>query len=488
MIIINCNKGRLGNSIFRLMANIVFLIVYDMDGQIIYHNSSFEKIITDNYFNQWSANIINGKIDSIDKNSKLMFDGYYQHDKIYSLFRSQIIEYIKTHPNLLLLTHFSDKYKAHDLIHTTTNKNYDIVVHVRLEDFLEINQVLNPLTICKILDEIVNDNNNICFVLNKPVKEIELNYIEFFRNKYNIIVESNDPITDFHIMKNAKILVCSYSTLSWCAAFFSDIVKQVYLPNYNISLHQTFKTLDHVNVTLFDCNFCTYEKLNSIINSTLNHTKSYSLTDCLGKPIDLKLDELFNKKTNGFYIELGAFDGLTQSNTAFFEFYRNWRGILIEPSLGSFTSCLTNRPKSYTVNACCVSNDYTEDNISGDFNNITMASVNGLRLKNTSNLVQVKAMTLEKILDDYFSKNGEKEIDFVSIDTEGYELEVIKGLNLNKYKPTYLLIEIYANQFNNICEFLNNCNYKLHSNLTNYNKNNNPIWDGTHNDYLFIKK
>jgi len=60
--------------------------------------------------------------------------------------------------------------------------------------------------------------------------------------------------------------------------------------------------------------------------------KSYSLTDSKGIPLDIKLDKLFNGKTNGVYIELGAFDGITQSNTAYFEFYKEWSGLLIEPS------------------------------------------------------------------------------------------------------------------------------------------------------------
>jgi len=214
---------------------------------------------------------------------------------------------------------------------------------------------------------------------------------------------------------------------------------------------------------------------------------SYSLQDCFGKPIDLKLDELFNKKTHGFFIELGAFDGLSQSNTAFFEFYRNWEGILIEPSIASYELCKKNRPKSVSINGCCVSNEFKESRIFGDFHGITMASVEGIRLNaSKNNLVETKAITLEKILDDYFEIHEKRDIDFVSIDTEGYELNVLEGLNLNKYKPKYILIEIYQNYYHKINKLLNDHNYVLHSNFTNYNIINNPSWDGTHNDYLFI--
>ena len=210
---------------------------------------------------------------------------------------------------------------------------------------------------------------------------------------------------------------------------------------------------------------------------------TYSLCDSTNISLDLKLDLLFNKKENGFYIELGAFDGINQSNTAFFEFTRKWKGLLIEPSPNSFELCIKNRPNSIVCNCCCVSNEYKEEFIKGDFNGITMASVNGKRL-NSNDLITVKALTLEKILDQNIDKNTF--IDFISIDTEGYELEVIKGLNLDKYRPKYLLIEIYTIDYDNIYNYLISKNYKLHSNFTNYNKITNPIWDGTHNDYLFV--
>ena len=135
----------------------------------------------------------------------------------------------------------------------------------------------------------------------------------------------------------------------------------------------------------------------------------YSLNDSKDNPLDKKLDILFNHKTNGFYIELGAFDGITQSNSYFFELNRNWSGLLIEPSKNSYELCCKNRPNSIVVNGCCVSNDYTKDTILGDFNSTLMSSVNGNRLK-SKNLIEVKAMTLEKILDD---NHINVEIDFL---------------------------------------------------------------------------
>jgi len=207
----------------------------------------------------------------------------------------------------------------------------------------------------------------------------------------------------------------------------------------------------------------------------------YSHVDCKGVPLQTKLNDIM-KINNGVFIEVGANDGLFQSNTAFFEKELNWNGILIEPSLKGYLLCKQNRPKSLCFNYACVSNDYNKTYVLGDFeNNNPMASVNGVRLKNDI-LVKVNAITLEKILDDYEYKH----IDFLSLDTEGYEFEILKGLNLNKYRPKYMLIEIYTNDYDNLVNYLNSNGYKLHSNFTNYNKIDNPHWDGSHNDFLFI--
>jgi len=209
--------------------------------------------------------------------------------------------------------------------------------------------------------------------------------------------------------------------------------------------------------------------------------KTYSLPDNKKIPIDWKLNEIFQKE-NGFYIELGANDGITFSNTAFFEYEKGWKGILIEPSFIKYQECLKNRPENIVLNYACVSNDYEKEFISGDFNSGSMmSSINGDRLGD-KNLVDVKAMTLEKILDEH---HKDKEIDFLSLDTEGYELNILKGLNLSKYRPKNMLIEVYNWDFENIVKYLEENNYKLHSNISNLNPIDNPEWDGTHNDYLF---
>jgi hypothetical protein len=274
MKIVNCDSGRLGNSIFRMFANIVFLIVYDINGTIIYDKSILKDdnkylIISDKYFLDWSNKILNGIVPPIDKSQIIYFDGYYQHDNIYSLYRQQIIDYIKNHPELLLITDRNDKYNAIDLVQTKINKSYSFVVHLRLEDFLITGGVISPISLSNVIDLVIDKhhldkNQPICFVVNIPRHKLEMKYIDFFKNKYNIIVESNDPITDFHIMKNSNLLVCSFSTLSWCAAFLSDTAKYIYIPDYKNSVNQTFKNVP--NSSLYQIDFCNNKTLQTILN------------------------------------------------------------------------------------------------------------------------------------------------------------------------------------------------------------------------------
>jgi hypothetical protein len=144
---------------------------------------------------------------------------------------------------------------------------------LRLEDFIEISHVINPISIKKIIDSLVLEypNETICFVLNTPKTEIERKYINYLtENLNNYKIESNDVMTDFTIMRNAKTLVCSCSTLSWAASFLSNVLEKIYMPNYNNPdrIHETFK-YPISNTVLYDFEKCSKENLLEILNNNL---------------------------------------------------------------------------------------------------------------------------------------------------------------------------------------------------------------------------
>lgn len=270
MILYNHNKGRLGNSLFRLFANIVFAHVYKTNAQINNFIGPANFCISDDDFIIWMNNVLNNNvINNVNINSSFLFDGFYQHDKIYVKYKNEIINFITNNPNLIIKTDREDSYKVIDFINYSIPQKYNVVVHLRLEDFILISQVINPNCIKNIIDELILDypNEKICFVLNKPKTELEIKYIQFFTNKYsNIVIESNDVVTDYTIMKNAKVLVCSCSTLSWAASLLSNTLEKVYIPNYNQvnGSHQTFKKPIE-NTILYEIQTCNINELDIIL-------------------------------------------------------------------------------------------------------------------------------------------------------------------------------------------------------------------------------
>jgi FkbM family methyltransferase len=199
-----------------------------------------------------------------------------------------------------------------------------------------------------------------------------------------------------------------------------------------------------------------------------------------------------NLNKPGKYIEMGASDGLLQSNTSWLQFEYDWSGILIEPS-SAFAHIESNRPNNLYFNCACVSFNYKDSTIAGDFDGELMGSVGGRRL-NRPAIHTTPARTLQSILDD--STFGD--VDFFSLDTEGYEMNVLKGVDFSKQKIHQILIEVTANLYGasleDICDFMYSQNYSLADDVdygagigcvSGFTREGTPGWDGTHNDYLF---
>lgn len=152
---------------------------------------------------------------------------------------------------------------------------------------------------------------------------------------------------------------------------------------------------------------------------------------------DAWVHSVLGNKQNGYFIELGACDGLLYSNTLFFENVLNWNGICIEPNDIYFEELKKNRK-------CNVSNDLASAN-EGDIVNFAICeSASGVIDENIGpftkkdNCIIKTTTTLGKILDRF---NSPKIIDYLSLDVEGHEYNILSTFPFDKYTFRCITVE-----------------------------------------------
>jgi FkbM family methyltransferase len=154
----------------------------------------------------------------------------------------------------------------------------------------------------------------------------------------------------------------------------------------------------------------------------------------------------------GTFIEAGGNDGLTQSNTYWFERFRNWRGLLIEAVPDMVQLCRKNRPRASVVNTALVASVDIKSvrirtarlmaYIPGAFETAEEEAVHLENAKRVQGMAQVgeidvPAQTLSAVLD----QQGIGKVDLFSLDVEGYEFPVLQGMDLSRHRPGHLLVE-----------------------------------------------
>jgi FkbM family methyltransferase len=199
--------------------------------------------------------------------------------------------------------------------------------------------------------------------------------------------------------------------------------------------------------------------------------------------VEIKILKYLQEIDNGVFVEAGAHDGVFQSTTKILEDL-GWSGILIEPSESLYNKCLQNR-KSISENYALVSFDYDKETIQGELSDILIQQNNGITLMGDKNEI-CKTITLTELC----KTHSINYIDFLSLDVEGYELEVMKGIDFKKITINFMLVEWNQKMYtiNQLIEFMNNNGFDLICNLSNFTSDNCPTWPGTHQDFLFKNK
>lgn len=166
--------------------------------------------------------------------------------------------------------------------------------------------------------------------------------------------------------------------------------------------------------------------------------------------LDVKMLDYINYK-NGYFIECGANDGVNQSNTWYYEKKLNWRGILIEPVEKVFIELKKNRGgKNFFFNNILTSFKNKKKFIEMLYDEKdSLVTKSAHKIDKKISYIKAKSKTLDQILDKV---NAPKKIDFFSLDVEGDEINVLKGVNFKKYCFEYILIE--TRQLNEIKKIL----------------------------------
>lgn len=141
---------------------------------------------------------------------------------------------------------------------------------------------------------------------------------------------------------------------------------------------------------------------------------------------DAWIAELFQNKTNGFFIDIGAYDGIEISNTYHLEKHLGWKGLCIEAGFDNYEKLKGNR---VSQSLWCAVTDYIgmchfDEN--DKYGMITIGDLN------------TQCCTLEKILDSF---NSPRVIDYLSIDIEGGEVKALSGFQFDKYHINAITVE-----------------------------------------------
>lgn len=171
---------------------------------------------------------------------------------------------------------------------------------------------------------------------------------------------------------------------------------------------------------------------------------------------------------NGFYIDVGAYQPKRFSNTYFY-YKKDWSGINIDAKPGSMKLFKKQRSRDINLEVGISKEEnkldfyiFNESAYNTFYKELADSCIqNGILFDKK---VEVNTLRLESILNKYLPEN--KKIDFISIDVEGFDLEVLESNNWDKYKSSYILAEMHDVDIANIKEsdiykFLINKGYKL---------------------------
>jgi len=201
----------------------------------------------------------------------------------------------------------------------------------------------------------------------------------------------------------------------------------------------------------------------------------YALKSYSQEGEDMILRRLFVKQKKGFYVDVGAHHPKRFSNTFFF-YKKGWSGINIDAMPNSM--CLFNKIRPRDINIEIPISDkkqklkyymFNEPALNG-FSKELAEKRDGMNGYKIISVKDIDTLTLEEILKKHLPHG--QEIDFMSIDVEGLDLQVLKSNNWRRFRPKFVLVEILGSSIKNIAnskeyKYLSGFEYEIFAKAVN---------------------
>ena len=208
--------------------------------------------------------------------------------------------------------------------------------------------------------------------------------------------------------------------------------------------------------------------------------KSYSFGS-----VDLLIAYYFKNKDKGIYLDVGCQHPISNNNT-YLLYEKGWSGINIDLDAKSIQLFNLARSRDVNINAAVSSGNFTKDL----FFYLDKSAINTIEKKiadfQSAVVKEVRSVETET-LNDILTDNLINKIDYLNIDVEGHEIDVLNGFDINRFSPEIVSIEFLDLTMKKLEFRNNNLNNVLDSDIFKYmTKNGYGLINWNHADLIFI--
>jgi FkbM family methyltransferase len=211
-----------------------------------------------------------------------------------------------------------------------------------------------------------------------------------------------------------------------------------------------------------------------------SNKKSYSFGS-----VDLLINYYFKDKQKGVYLDVGCQHPISNNNT-YLLYKKGWSGINIDLDFKSIQLFNLARVKDVNINAAVSSGKFTKEL----FFYHDKSAINTIEKKiadyQSAKVKEVRSVVTET-LDNILTANLINKVDYLNIDVEGHEIDVLNGFDINKFSPDIVSIEFLDLAMKKLEFKNNNLNSVLNSDIYKYmTKNEYGLINWNHADLIFI--